>query len=496
MTTSPLRLDSAPFSNYIHRDLMSLTTQLKWSIRAGVPAIWIDTYDSIGAEIELRLLSQELPMTFCPWDLVRGVAIPHPPRPCAGDPVGAAGLGNEFRIAGQPTVILLHNFHWFLDRVEVVQALLNGIALAPASGTTIVIAAPRITLPLELESQIAFLEPVYPDFEEVRNLTASASGEKGLDFDSLMGLTTLEVRSIVQQLRCAQQPLPREVLQERRAEMVARRSLLQRQTSHETFGTLYGMSYLQEHCLKLLPGDGPVSSRGLFLAGPPGSGTTAFALALGNETGRGVFTLDWPRIGASPLAPGRELRQSLRRLEAMAPAILLLDEISTYICQLAAALPTDRPTRLWAQLVEWLSLHTSDVFTIGTGNAYSNIPQELLHPERLSEVFFIDLQSQEVRDLIWRKFREEHEVAPVTPPPASQGWTGAEIRACCRRAAQQDCSVSHIAEMIIPHSVVAAEHVETLRNWASGRAHSVEGPEVFRYVPQWVNRRFVDPNIN
>lgn len=475
---------------------MSLTTQLTRSISAGVPAIWIDTYDSIGAELELRLLSHALPMTFCPWDLVRGVAIPHPPRPCTGDPVGAAGLGNELRIAGQPTVILLHNFHWFLDRVEVVQALLNGIACASASGTTIVIAAPWITLPLELESQVVFLEPDFPDSNGIRRLAASVIDDEETDFAALIGLTSLEVRSVVQQVRWAEEPQRPEALRERQSEIVARRSLLRRQTSHETFGTLYGMSYLQEHCLSLLSSNVPASSRGLFLAGPPGCGKTTFALALGNETGRGVFTLDWPRIGASPLAPEKELRQSLRRLEAMAPAILLLDEISTYICQLAAALPADRPTRLWAQLVEWLSSHTSDVFTIGTGNAYSNVPQELLYPERLSEVFFIDLPSQEVRDRIWQKFREEHEVAPVTPSPPSVGWTGAEIQACSRRAAQQDCSVAHIAEMIIPHSVVGAEHLEALRKWATGRAHSVEGPEVFRYVPQWVNRRFVDPNVN
>ncbi len=155
---------------------MSLNKQLKDSIQTRLPALWIDTTDSIGAQLELQLLAQEMSLTFVAWDLVRGVAMPNPPHPCIGDPVAAAGLGNQHRIGGQPTVLLLHNYHWYLSRIEVVQALLNAISNARATPTTIVIAAPRIPLPQELESHFRFVEPGLPAAEEIREIAEPLLG--------------------------------------------------------------------------------------------------------------------------------------------------------------------------------------------------------------------------------------------------------------------------------------------------------------------------------
>ncbi len=130
-----------------------------------------------------------------------------------------------------------------------------------------------------------------------------------------------------------------------RAELFERHTLLRRQVSTDTLNTIYGMSYLNEHCRKVLPYGFPAASRGLFLLGPTGCGKTAFGMALGNELERLVYSLDWCRLGNGAVAPEKELKDSLLRLEAMAPAILLLDEVSTYIVRLASVLEATRPTK-------------------------------------------------------------------------------------------------------------------------------------------------------
>jgi hypothetical protein len=53
--------------------------------------------------------------------------------------------------------------------------------------------------------------------------------------------------------------------------------------------------------------------------------------------------------------------------------------------------------------------------------------------------------------------------------PSDAGWTGAEIRSCCRLAALLDLPLMAAAQNVVPVSVTAAESVNRLRDWASGR---------------------------
>jgi hypothetical protein len=54
-------------------------------------------------------------------------------------------------------------------------------------------------------------------------------------------------------------------------------------------------------------------------------------------------------------------------------------------------------------------------------------------------------------------------------------FTGAEIRACCRLAALLDVPLVDAARNVVPVARTAAESVERLRTWASGRCLSADG---------------------
>lgn len=441
-------------------------------------------------------------MTLLVWDLVRGVALPHPPLPCIGDPVAAAGLGSQYRIDGQPTVLLLNNYHWYLNRIEVVQALLNAIGNARTVQTTIVVAAPHIPLPQELESHFQFIEPGLPNAEEIREIAEPLFGNVDTPWreieilEGLAGLNCLEIRTVVRQTQVDTTTDLRRMILARKAELFYRNTLLRGQQGPNSLGSIRGMPYLAEHSLRILPTGFPAASRGQFLLGPSGCGKTAFVIALGNELRRPIYALDWSRIGNEVIAPDKELRDSLARLEAMAPAILLLDEISTQLVRLSSILDGNRLTKFWAVLVEWMTTHQADVFTVATGSAVGSVPLELLRADRLDAIFFVDLPDEEVRNDLWEDFRYEFDISRKDIAPDSKDWTGSEILACCRRAALQGCSLLHAASSIVPWSVVSAEQLEALRTWASGRCRSVTSPEMYRYLPQWVNRRFIDPSMN
>ena len=58
------------------------------------------------------------------------------------------------------------------------------------------------------------------------------------------------------------------------------------------------------------------------------------------------------------------------------------------------------------------------------------------------------------------------------------GGRGAE--ACCRLAALLDLPLTAAAQNVVPVAVTAAESVERLRQWASGRCLDAEGGGIYR----------------
>ena len=82
--------------------------------------------------------------------------------------------------------------------------------------------------------------------------------------------------------------------------------------------------------------------------------------------------------------------------------------------------------------------------------------------------------------------------------PDDTDWTGAEVRSCCRLAALLDVPLTQAAHHVVPVAVTAAEQVERLRSWASGRCLSASSPGVYRRdgepAPAAPGRRVRRPN--
>ena len=88
--------------------------------------------------------------------------------------------------------------------------------------------------------------------------------------------------------------------------------------------------------------------------------------------------------------------------------------------------------------------------------------------------------SRQSSDAIWNIYREQFEIDRDQRLPEDTDWTGAEIKACCRLAALLDLPLVQSAQNVVPVAVTAAESVERLRTWASGRCLSAQQPGLYQ----------------
>jgi SpoVK/Ycf46/Vps4 family AAA+-type ATPase len=163
----------------------------------------------------------------------------------------------------------------------------------------------------------------------------------------------------------------------------------------------------------------------------------------------------------------------------MSPCILFVDELEKGLSGVGGTGDSGVSTRLFGNLLTWLSDHESDVFFIGTSNDISRLPPEFTRAERLDALFFIDLPGPAERQRIWQQYRQQYGIPEDQPTPEDRDWTGAEIKSCCRLSRLLGVSLTEAATNVVPVSQTAAESITKLRQWASGRCLSADHPGIY-----------------
>ena len=189
-------------------------------------------------------------------------------------------------------------------------------------------------------------------------------------------------------------------------------------------------------------------------------------------------------------------------VDAMQPAVLFIDEVEKALGGVAGSGQSDSgvSARMFGSLLSWLNDHESDVFVVCTANDVAKLPPEFSRAERFDGLFFLDLPGEEQKRAIWRMYLDLFGVEAEQRLPADQNWTGAEIRVCCRLAALLDVPLVQAAQNIVPVAITAAESVERLCSWASGRCLSADKAGIYTSVGcsgKKTRRKIArDPSVN
>ena len=412
----------------------------------------------------------------------------------SNDPLAAIRSINALATTDGTAILVLENFHRFLQSAEVVKALSRQIVTGKQNRTIVIVLSPVVQIPTELEKMFVVMEHDLPNRQELDEIARGIATEEGelpedaelqSVLDAASGLTRMEAESAFSLSLVRRERITSDAVWELKTQTLKKSGLLSLYRGDSDFSGLGGLSSLKAFCKRAMlhshQGNPLKRPRGVMLLSPPGCGKSQFCKALGKEVGRPVLILDVGSLMCSLVGQSEErTRQALRIIDAMAPCVVMIDEVEKAFAGMHGSGDSGVASRMFGTFLSWLNDHESDVFVVCTANDVSKLPPEFGRSERFDGVFFLDLPSREEKDAIWDIYRELFAIDADQRLPEDSNWTGAEIKACCRLSALLDLPLKQAALNVVPVAVTAAEPIERLRAWASGRCLSASESGLFR----------------
>jgi hypothetical protein len=474
---------------------LNLVNTLNDYVNAAFSGIWIQTFEPDEAEREITRHAKDVGWKLAAWDLAQGLRLATGPQPdvAAGEPLAAVRALPALADPDGTALLLLHNFHRYLNNPEVIQTLFSQILAGKQQRTFVVVLAPVVQIPAELEKVFVVLEHALPDrhhLEQIaRELTVESPDEmpKGEELqavlDAAAGLTRYEAEGSFALSIARHGGIRLETIWDLKAQAVKKSGLATIYRGNDTFDSLGGMEALKTLCRKALRPSSPVAAKGFILLSPPGCGKTSIAKAIGGETRRPVLICDPgmlkdKHVGASE----QKVRHFIQIAEAMAPCVVLIDEIEKALAGATGKHQGDSGVSAdqLRTLLTWRQDSLANVFVVGTCNDAEAITKvsggALTREDRFDGLVFIDLPNKQEKEVIWQIWRKHYKIDPAAKQPDDTNWTGTEIKACCRKSLMYEVSLVEAA-WYVTH--IDPEQVESLRAWADGRCLSASTPGLY-----------------
>nr|WP_218878684.1 AAA family ATPase [Pseudomonas flavescens] len=409
----------------------------------------------------------------------------------------------------QANLYVLCDLHPFLvDNPKLVR-LLKEIAMADGSqAPTVVLVSHACKLPPEVQRYAARFNLALPGEDELLGIVrdeATRWSERNRNrrvrtdnrtlqqvVKNLRGMSHAEARLLARNLICddgaiTQEDLPE--LNKAKFELLDLDGVLSYEYDTARFADVGGLSnlkrWLGERQRIFFDGTGVDLPKGVLLVGVQGSGKSLAAKAVAGLWGLPLLRLDFACLYNKFFGETeRNLREALKLAEQMSPCVLWVDEIEKGLA--SGDQDGGVSQRVLGTLLTWMAERKSSVFMVATANVIGRLPPELVRKGRFDELFFVDLPDLETRAEIFRIHLQRRELdATAYDLPqlaaASSGFSGAEIEqvvvsALYASQAQQQ-SVDHGMllrgiQATSPLSVIMAEPLAELREWARGRTVS------------------------
>lgn len=179
----------------------------------------------------------------------------------AADPLAAIRALGAQGDSDTSTLLVLFNFHRFLQSAEIVQSVLQQLERSKQQRTFLIVVAPVIQLPPELERQFVVIEHPLPAREELLEIAWGVATEPddlpaGVELerviDAAAGLTRQEAENAFALALVRHGHLEPSTLWQLKAQTLAKGGLLALHHGTETFDGLGGLEALKAFCRRAL----------------------------------------------------------------------------------------------------------------------------------------------------------------------------------------------------------------------------------------------------
>lgn len=439
-----------------------------------------------------------------------------------------------------PAILILKDIHPLLgvngrnadyNLIRKIRDVAGSLKNASVSKNVVII-APSLVLPLELQKDITVVDFDLPTLDEIKALLDEMiemnenSGilidlkeeEKEILCKAAQGLTLQEAenafaRAMVSKGQLTVKEL--DVILDEKCQVIKKTGILEFIKSNFNMDDVGGLENLKKWLVKRnnswlgkaqkdynLP-----SPKGILITGVPGCGKSLTAKAMSALWQLPLLRLDVGKIFSGLVGSSEEnMRKAIQTAEAVAPSILWIDEIEKGFGNAGGEMDGGTSTRVFGTFLTWMSEKTKPVFVIATANNIQALPSEMLRKGRFDEIFFVDLPTKTERKVIFKLHLEKRLNGSLSKDfkitdtllnklaDLTEGFVGAEIEqvviaalfeAFSENRALEEDDLYKVIKNTVPLSTTQAEQILAIRDWANERAVAATAhDESYNYVPE------------
>ena len=381
----------------------------------------------------------------------------------------------------------------------------------------IVIVAPTLVLPIELQKDITVVDFDLPTLDELKKLLNEMidanqgskikitlnENEKEVLCKAAQGLTLQEAenafaRAMVSKERLTIKEL--DIIMEEKCQVIKKTGILEYINTDINIDDVGGLENMKRWLTKRnnswlgkaqknynLP-----APKGILITGVPGCGKSMTAKAMSVMWQLPLLRLDVGKIFSGLVGSSEEnMRKAIQTAEAVAPSILWIDEIEKGFATGGGEMDGGTSTRVFGTFLTWLNEKTKPVFVIATANNINRLPSEMLRKGRFDEIFFVDLPTFKERTIIFKihlgkrlkdSVSQAYEITEDLLnrlAKATEGFGGSEIEqvvvSALFEAFAQDRELTEddlfkVIKNAVPLSTTQSEQILSIRSWANDRA--------------------------
>jgi hypothetical protein len=469
---------------------------VKAARRVGTPLVAVRTADPASAITQVceGMNGKQDPPPLLVWDFIGGLQGRNDPGKSAvakvlGENSPGLGPGDALAIAQRiaaDAILFFLNPQRVWEQPDVVQGIWNLRDVFKAGGQMLVlISPPGTTLPIELQNDVMVIDEPLPSTDDLSLLVGETFDSASIEapdttivskaVDALVGLAAFPAEQVLA-MSLSKTGLDLDRLWERKCQAVEQTPGLTIWRGGEMFDEIGGCENIKRFLTAVLHGreaprvivfvdeiEKAFAGTGTDMSGVKAEMTGTMLSWMQDHAADGVIFIGPP--GAAKSAVGKA-----------AGATAGIPTVAFDLSAMQNSLVGGSGERLRAalQVVDAVSMGRS--LWIATCNSITSLPPELRRRFTLG-TFFFDLPSADERRAIWNIYRTKWGLSGELP--SDDGWTGAEIKECCRKAWRLKLSLKESAEYIVPVSRSAADQIETLRRQATGRFLSASIPGIF-----------------